>query len=213
MPTQPCNPKNVASHNPDHQSTLPIDGLQPTDCTVFGTLNVRVMPPTVESRAPQYGRLAFQENCRIATEDLRIALSQATNSYLAIVAIVKFAEATENAYLEAQIDVVVEARVKAGKTESDRTISMYTRIRGADHAAPPGQYGKIISFKLPASKIVMYDKKTYIPLWLARKGFKQAQSGSRNNAQHLERVPAGRPVWLGKAGLIASLLMQLVLLR
>jgi hypothetical protein len=86
---------------------------------------------------------------------------------------------------------------------------MYTRIRGADHAAPSGQYGKIISFRLPASKIVMYDKKAYIPLWLARKGFKQAQSGSRNNAQHLERVPAGRPVWLGKAGLIASLLMQL----
>lgn len=211
MPIQPYSPKNVASHNEDHQSTLPIDGLQPTDCTVFGTLNVRVTPPTAESirRAPQYSRLALQENCRLATEDLKIALSQATNNYLAIVAILKFAEATENAYLEAQIDVMVEARVKAEKTERDRTISMYTRIRGADHAAPSGQDGKIISFKLPASKIVMYDNKAYIPLWLAKKSFKEVQSGSRDNAQHLERVPAGRPVWLGKAGLIASLLMQL----
>jgi hypothetical protein len=67
------------------------------------------MPPTPESirRAPQYSRLAFQENCRLATEDLKIALSQATNNYLAIVAILKFAEATENAYLEAQVNVVI----------------------------------------------------------------------------------------------------------
>lgn len=203
MPIQPSSP--------NHQSTLPMDCLQPTDCTVFGTANVKVMPPTAQTvgRAPEYIRSKFQKNCILAIEELKASLALAANNYAAIFAILIFAEATEHAYMDAHVNIFVEANVKPGKTERDRTVSMPVHVRRTDRTALAGEYGEIISFSVHASQLVVRNKRTYIPLWLAKNKFRDVKNSARNKTQHSEYVPAGRRIWLDKTGLIASLLVQL----
>jgi hypothetical protein len=142
-----------------------------------------------------------------AKDSLVRSLKSAKTSDEAQQAIYLYAESIEKNY--SQLIGHIKVKATKGKTDAGRQISISVHKGYIDAQKTPSNEIGQSKFYVATGQVVEKNGEQYIPFWLAKAKLKELSERVTYKNQAYERIPTGRPIWLGKQALIDSLISKI----